>query len=56
MKFGRIGRRLWRRPRPKLGCGAKNRERYYSNITLSLYETEVKLYYVFHNTGPLKKY
>jgi hypothetical protein len=21
------GRRLWRRPRPKLGCGAKGRER-----------------------------
>jgi hypothetical protein len=22
-----IGRRLWRRPRPKLGCGAKERRR-----------------------------
>jgi hypothetical protein len=27
MKFSRIGRRLWRRPRPKLGCGAKESER-----------------------------
>jgi hypothetical protein len=27
MKFSRIGRRLWRRPRPKLGCGSKGRER-----------------------------
>jgi hypothetical protein len=27
MKFSRIGRRLWRRARPKLGCGAKERER-----------------------------
>jgi hypothetical protein len=28
MKFSRIGRRLWRRPRPKLDCGAKGRERW----------------------------
>jgi hypothetical protein len=26
MKFSRIGRRLWRRPRPKLGCGAREGE------------------------------
>jgi hypothetical protein len=27
MKFSRIGRKLWRRPRLKLGWGAKERER-----------------------------
>jgi hypothetical protein len=26
MKFSRIGRRLWRRPSPKLSCGAKDRD------------------------------
>jgi hypothetical protein len=37
MKFSRIGRRMWRRSRPKSGCGAKGRggierERDHGNI------------------------
>jgi hypothetical protein len=37
------GRRLWRRPRPKLGCGAKERERERENLQENYIESILKL-------------